>query len=298
MRFANINGRACIVSDDRALDIAAASEHALPSDPAVYTSVDHHPRLRDLGNDASEGEWVTFASEDVGPPVPRPGKVIAVALNYPSHAKESTLGTPDEPVVFSKVSSAICGPYDTVEISAEWSRIDYEAEVVVAIGAVMRDVDPAAVWSLTAGVTAGQDISDREEQFREPLRQFSYAKSYDTFAPIGPVLATVDEFPDIDDIGLVGRLDGLQVQSASTKELITNIPDLIAWISERMTLHPGDLVFTGTPAGVGNRRTPPLFLRDGMTLETEIPGVGCMRNIVRGRSPRRLDSQAKERQEA
>jgi 2,4-diketo-3-deoxy-L-fuconate hydrolase len=280
MKFANIGGRACIVREHRAMDIAAVSRGELASDPAVYTSVDRHPQLLELAHRATERDFVDFSPADVGPPVPRPGKVIAVALNYRSHAEETSRVAPDEPVVCAKVSSAICGPFDAIEVAPEWVCVDYEAEIVVVIGARLRHVNPDEVWSRLAGVTGGQDVSDRVEQFREPLRQFSFAKSYDTFAPIGPFLATIDELPDPDDVELIGWVDGLEVQHATTKELITGIPALIAWISTRMTLDPGDLVFTGTPAGVGSRRSPPLYLRAGMTLGTEIPGVGTMRNPI------------------
>ena len=134
-------------------------------------------------------------------------------------------------------------------------------------------------WSYVAGVTAGQDVSDREEQFRA-LRQFTMAKSFDTYAPIGPYLVTVDELANPDDLAIASILDGETVQSSRTADLIFSVPELIEWISRVCTLEPGDLVFTGTPSGVGDSRQPPRYLGAGMTLETTLEGVGTMRNPV------------------
>ena len=291
MKFANHSGRACIVRNDLILDIEIASGGTLSSDPAIYISVDNHAELAALA-DRCRDDFVPYSPDNLGPPVPRPGTIIAVALNYQRHADEANRTAPDQPVFFAKSSGSVCGPCDAIEIADDWQAVDYEAEVVAIVGRTTRDVPPGAVWSHLAGVTAGQDISDRAEQSREPLRQFSFAKSYDTFSPIGPVLVSIDEFSDPDNIELIGRVDGVEVQHATTSELITRIPELISQLSQRMTLEPGDLVFTGTPAGVGNRRNPQLFLRPGMTLETEIPEVGTMSNPIRERNNTHTDGSA------
>ena len=283
MKFANCAGRACIVRDDRLLDIGTASDGALSSDPAIYLAVDTHRELAALA-DLRRDDFVDYSATDLGPPVPRPGTIIAVALNYQLHADEAGRTVPDQPVFFTKSSGSVCGPTDTIQIATDWQSIDYEAEVVAVVGRRTRDVTPDDAWNHLAGLTAGQDISDRAEQSREPLRQFSFAKSYDTFSPIGPVLVSIDEFADPDDVELIGRVDGNEVQHATTKALIASIPQLISQISQRITLEPGDLIFTGTPGGVGSRRQPPLFLRPGMTLETEIPQVGKMVNRIRERT--------------
>jgi len=159
--------------------------------------------------------------------------------------------------------------------------VDYEAELVVVIGRTMRRVTAEHAWEHVAGITAGQDISDRREQRRPPLSQFSLAKSYDTFSPVGPTMATLDEFADLDAITVTGRVSGGEVQRGTTSQLIYPIAELLAWTCRYVTLEPGDLVFTGTPDGVGSRRVPPLYLAAGMVLETEIPEVGTMRNEIR-----------------
>jgi 2,4-didehydro-3-deoxy-L-rhamnonate hydrolase len=291
VKFANRAGRASIVRDDRILDIATASRGAFASDPAVYLDVGSHPALRELADQYADS-FVPFEPDELGPPVPRPGTILAVALNYQLHAAEAGRTAPDQPVLFAKASGSVCGPTATIEIDADWQSIDYEAEVVAVVGRRTRNIDPDAAWDHLAGLTAGQDVSDRAEQAREPLRQFSFAKSYDTFSPIGPLLVSIDEFPDPDNIELIGRVDGAEVQHVTTAQLITGIPALISQISHRITLEPGDLIFTGTPAGVGSRRQPPLFLRPGMTLETEIPEVGTMINPIVDRPSTRTDGRA------
>jgi 2-keto-4-pentenoate hydratase/2-oxohepta-3-ene-1,7-dioic acid hydratase in catechol pathway len=212
------------------------------------------------------------------PPVPRPTKIVAIGLNYRGHAEESGLDLPEEPVVFAKLPSALAGPTDDIVIPEGRSRVDWEAELVVVIGKRGHRIPASDAWSYVAGVTGGQDISDREEQFRA-LRQFTMAKSFDTYAPIGPVLTTVDELANPDDLAVACRLDGETVQSSRTGDLIFPVPELIAWVSRISTLEPGDLIFTGTPAGVGDGRKPPRYLAPGNVVETEIEGVGVMRNV-------------------
>jgi 2-keto-4-pentenoate hydratase/2-oxohepta-3-ene-1,7-dioic acid hydratase in catechol pathway len=158
-------------------------------------------------------------------------------------------------------------------------RVDWEAELVVCIGKGGRRIAEADAWSYVAGVTGGQDVSDREEQFRA-LRQFTMAKSFDSYAPIGPFLVTPDELANPDDLAVECRVDGEVVQSSRTSDLIFPVPALIAWISRVCTLEPGDLVFTGTPSGVGDSRQPPRYLGPGNVVETEVEGVGVMRNRV------------------
>jgi 2-keto-4-pentenoate hydratase/2-oxohepta-3-ene-1,7-dioic acid hydratase in catechol pathway len=212
--------------------------------------------------------------------VPRPPKGFGVALNYRSHAMESGRDLPTEPHLFGKMENCVCGPFDDIVVPAGRDQVDYETEVVIVFGRECAKASEADAWSYLAGVTGGQDISDRGEQFRPPVKQFTIAKTYDTFGPIGPYLVTPDELADRDAIGLVGRVDGEVVQSGSTDDLIFSVPTLVAWLSRYITFRPGDLVWTGTPGGVGEARTPPLFLRDGMIVETEIAGVGTMRNRV------------------
>ena len=281
MRLANINGRPAIIRDNRALDIADASKGAIEPRLEVLSDLSLHDELRTLAECAADADWRPFDPRGLGR-VSRPYKAIGVALNYRGHAEESNLPIPDEPSVFAKFASSVVGPYDSIVVGAGYDKIDYEAEVVVVMGAAGKHIAEADAWSYVAGVTAGQDISDRREQWRKPINQFTLPKSYDTFSPVGPYLVTVDEFADPDDIEVVGWVDDLEVQRGSTAELIFGVPALIAWLSRRVTFEPGDLIFTGTPAGCGVRRTPRLYLRDGMVVRTEVSGVGTMVNPVVG----------------
>lgn len=279
MKLANIAGRPSIVRDKRALDITVASKGEIEPRLDVLSDLSLHDELRNLADSAPEDAWQEFDPRDLGR-ISRPYKAIGVALNYRGHAEESNLPIPDEPSVFAKFASSVVGPYDSIAVPPEFDKVDYEAEVVVVMGASGKNIPEADAWSYVAGITAGQDISDRKEQWRKPINQFTLPKSYDTFSPIGPYLVTLDEFADPDDIEVVGRVDDLEVQRGRTSDLIFSVPELIAWLSKRVTFEPGDLIFTGTPAGCGVRRTPRLYLRAGMVLHTEVAGVGSMTNPV------------------
>jgi 2-keto-4-pentenoate hydratase/2-oxohepta-3-ene-1,7-dioic acid hydratase in catechol pathway len=272
VRIANVSGRAHLVVDGRLVDVEKASGGRLAADPmtliASFDSVGELP----VPDDAPPLGEVTLGS-----PVPRPSKILALGLNYRGHAEESGLQLPEEPVVFTKLPSALTGPTGDIVIPAGRTRVDWEVELVVCIGRRASRVAEADGWSCVAGVTGGQDISDREEQFRA-LRQFTMAKSFDTYAPIGPVLVTPDELANPDDIGLSCSIDDELVQSSRTSDLIFSVPELVAWISRICTLEPGDLIFTGTPAGVGDSRKPPRYLAPGHVVVSEIEGVGTMRN--------------------
>lgn len=274
MRLANVQGRAAVVLDGKLVDVEQASGGRLPSDPMVLV-----PQLEALRDLVSPDDAPSVDEVGLGPPVPRPQKIIAIGLNYRAHAEESGLPVPEEPVVFAKFPSALAGPGDDIAIPAGRVRVDWEAELVVVIGRRGKHIAADRAWAHVAGVTCGQDVSDREEQFRA-LRQFTVAKSYDSFAPIGPVLVTPDELPDPDDLAIRCRVDGEEVQSSRTSDFIFGIPALVEWCSHRLTLEPGDLIFTGTPGGVGDGRKPPRYLQPGNVVETEIEGVGLMRNRV------------------
>jgi 2,4-didehydro-3-deoxy-L-rhamnonate hydrolase len=280
MKFANASGRATLVVDGRAVDIEQASEGRIGSDPMVYADLSSHPALRDLAASVDLAEWPELDMATLGPPVPRPPKGFGVALNYRSHAIESNKDIPTEPHFFGKTENCVCGPYDEIIVPAGRDMIDYEAEMVIAFGRTCSKATEADAWSYIAGVTCGQDISDRGEQFRPPVKQFTIAKTYDTFGPTGPFLVTPDELADRDGLAVQGRIDGEVVQDGNTDDLIFSVPALVAWLSRFITFRPGDLVWTGTPGGVGEARDPQLFLRDGMILETEVEGVGTMRNPV------------------
>ena len=272
MKIANVSGRAHLVVGGRLVDVEKASGGRLSADPTALVGT-----LDQVGDLAVPDDAPALEDAVLGPPVPRPSKILAIGLNYRGHAEESGLDLPDQPIVFTKLPSALCGPTDDIVIPGGRLRVDWEAELVLAIGKRTRHVPAADAWSYVAGVTAGQDISDREEQFRA-LRQFTMAKSFDTYAPLGPVLTTTDELADPDDLHLSCAVDGETVQSSRTGDLIFPVPELIAWVSRICTLEPGDLVFTGTPSGVGDGRKPPRYLAPGMVVTTELEGVGIMRN--------------------
>jgi 2-keto-4-pentenoate hydratase/2-oxohepta-3-ene-1,7-dioic acid hydratase in catechol pathway len=272
MKIANVSGRAHLVVDGRLVDVEKASGGRLPADPTALMAT-----LDTVGELPVPDDAPPLDGASLGPPVPRPSKIIAIGLNYRGHAEESGLDLPEQPVVFAKLPSSLTGPTDDIVIPGGRSRVDWEAELVLVIGRRGRHVAEADAWAHVAGVTGGQDISDREEQFRA-LRQFTMAKSFDTYSPLGPVVTTTDELANPDDVAVSCRLDGETVQSSRTGDLIFPVPALIAWLSRICTLEPGDLVYTGTPAGVGDGRKPPRYLAPGNVVETEIEGVGSMRN--------------------
>jgi 2-keto-4-pentenoate hydratase/2-oxohepta-3-ene-1,7-dioic acid hydratase in catechol pathway len=274
MKIANVSGRAHLVVDGRLVDVEKASGGRLSADPTALVST-----LDSVGDLEVPDDAPALDGAKLGPPVPRPSKILALGLNYRAHAEESGLQPPDEPVVFTKLPSALVGSTDDIVIPEGRVRVDWEAELVVCIGRGGKRISEADAWSHVAGLTAGQDVSDREEQFRA-LRQFTMAKSFDTYAPIGPVLVTPDEVANKDDLKIETRLDGEVVQSSRTNDLIFPVAELIAWISRICTLEAGDLIFTGTPSGVGDSREPPRYLGPGNVVETEIEGIGAMRNPV------------------
>ena len=277
MRFANVSGRASLVLDGRAVDIGEATGGALSSDPMMTADLANHPALRELAAEVNPSACPALDQETLGPPVPHPGKIIALALNYRTHAAEAGLAIPTEPHVMAKFPTCICGPGDDVPIG-DLQMVDYEVELVLAVGRRGKGLAAADAWSHISGLTCGNDVSDRNEQFRPPVRQFSLAKSYDAFGPIGPTAITPDEVPNPDDLALSCRVDGEVRQQARTSDFIFDVSYLMAWLSRYVTLEVGDLIFTGTPGGVGDSMDPPSYLRDGQIVEVEIEGIGSLRN--------------------
>ena len=213
-------------------------------------------------------------------PIPRPGKVLCIGLNYRDHALETKSPIPSEPIVFSKFSSAVIGPEQQVVLPQVAHEVDYEAELVVVIGKGGKRIPLAKAWEHVAGYIVGNDVSARDWQKGRPGGQWLLGKTPDTFAPTGPYLVTADEVGDPHDLRIQLRLNGVTVQDSRTTELIFGVDQLIAHISQLVTLQPGDLIFTGTPPGVGAARQPPLFLKAGDVMEVEIEHVGVLRNPV------------------
>jgi 2-keto-4-pentenoate hydratase/2-oxohepta-3-ene-1,7-dioic acid hydratase in catechol pathway len=212
------------------------------------------------------------------PPIPPPEKIICIGLNYLDHAIETGAEPPTEPVVFSKFNTALVGHGDAIELPSISSEVDYEAELVVVIGKVARHVSVDAALSYVAGYTCGHDVSARDWQKGRPGGQWLLGKSFDTFAPVGPVLVTADEIPDPSNLTVRMYLGDEKVQESTTQQLIFSIPQLIAHLSTIMTLKPGDLIFTGTPPGVGAARKPPRFLQNGDVCTVEVPQIGRLTN--------------------
>jgi 2-keto-4-pentenoate hydratase/2-oxohepta-3-ene-1,7-dioic acid hydratase in catechol pathway len=205
-----------------------------------------------------------------------PRQTFGVGLNYRDHAAESGLAEPEVPLVFTKFPTSITGPRATVTLPSAY--VDWEAELVAVIGARAQHVKSADAWSHVAGLTVGQDLSERRVQLAGPAPQFSLGKSYPGFGPIGPAIVTLDEITAVDNLEISCLLDDEVLQKGRTSDLIFSIPELVEHISAICPMLPGDLIFTGTPAGVGGARTPNRFLTPGSVLITAIEGIGELRN--------------------
>lgn len=223
----------------------------------------------------------THALDDVAllhPVVPR--KILAIGLNYRSHAEESELDIPPVPVVFAKFPSSLIGHGQDIVIPREETRPDFEGELAVVIGKRTYRADQDSALEAIGGITAVHDVSGRRAQLETPLRQFTLGKSFDTFTPIGPSIASMDDV-DLTDVRVKTTVSGEVMQDASTADLIFPVADIIVYLSQGITLEPGDVIATGTPGGVGDSRKPPRYLREGDVVEIEVGGVGTLRNPVR-----------------
>lgn len=280
MRIANLSGRPHLITGSLAVDVEQASSGRFGADPqAVY---ERWAEFRAWAAGAELPPGTPFDVADLGAPSPAPRQVIAAGLNYRDHAKESGLGLPDTmPPVFTKFPSCVTGPVTDVALPPGGHN-DWEIELVVVIGARAHRVSEEAAWDHVAGLTAGQDLSERITQLQGPAPQFSLGKSFPGFAPTGPWLVTPDELDDPDDLGLLCTLNGEQVQKNRTGELIFPVSELIARLSAVLPLLPGDLMFTGTPSGVGLGRQPQRWLAPGDELVSSIEGIGELRQRFTG----------------
>jgi 2-keto-4-pentenoate hydratase/2-oxohepta-3-ene-1,7-dioic acid hydratase in catechol pathway len=271
--LANVAGRAALVSDGNWFDIARISGGTLGPDPlAALADPAALAGLADgLGGHTPDG---ALADAVLGAPVPRPGKTFGIGLNYQTHADEASMEVPTSPVVFTKFPSCIVGPHDDVQMRSD--RCDYEGELVVVIGPGGKDIDEADAWNHVAGLTVGQDISDRAVQLASKPPHFDLGKSFDTFGPTGPVVVSVDQFADPTALRLRTLVNGEVRQDDTTANLIFPVATLVSYLSRIVTLHPGDLIFTGTPSGVGMVQKK--WLADGDIVTTEIEGIGTMTN--------------------
>jgi 2-keto-4-pentenoate hydratase/2-oxohepta-3-ene-1,7-dioic acid hydratase in catechol pathway len=276
MRIANLCGRLVLVTaGPAAVDVERASGGRFGPDPqAIYDDWD---AFSTWARSADLSGATRFAVADLRAPVPRPRQLLAIGLNYREHARESGFRVPEAPtVLFTKWVSCLTGPVSEVALPAG-GHTDWEVELVVAIGRTARNVSEADGWDHVAGLTVGQDLSERIGQMSGPSPQFSLAKSLPGFGPTGPWLATPDEFEDRDDLELGCSINGEQMQKGRTRDLIFSVPAMIAALSRQIPLLPGDLLFTGTPAGVGAGRDPQRWLKPGDELVSHVTGIGELR---------------------
>jgi acylpyruvate hydrolase len=216
---------------------------------------------------------------EIGAPVPRPGKIICIGLNYRDHARESGMAIPKSPIVFSKFSSCAIAAQQPILLPRASQQVDYEAELAFVVGRRAKNVKSADALDYVLGYTNFNDVSARDFQFADG--QWQRGKSCDTFAPMGEFIATTGEIADPNNLQIQFRLNGETLQNSNTRELIFKIPELVEFLSASITLEPGDVIATGTPPGVGFARKPPVFMRDGDTAEVEIEGLGVLSNSVK-----------------
>jgi 2-keto-4-pentenoate hydratase/2-oxohepta-3-ene-1,7-dioic acid hydratase in catechol pathway len=272
--------RACGVWQGEYADVNAA-------DPESPSSV---KGLLELGPAGQERAWEALArggtrydpaTARLLAPIPDPRKIICLGLNYRDHAAESGMDIPTEPILFSKYPSSLVGHQAEIVLPSVSDQVDYEAELVIVVGRKGRHIPREQAMEYVAGYTVGHDVSARDWQLNKPGKQWMAGKTFDTFAPVGPELVSRDEVPDPHALGIRLRLNGQTMQDSSTSQLIFRVDEVIAYLSKIMTLEPGDLIFTGTPPGVGMARKPPVWLKPGDVVEVEIDRLGTLRNTVK-----------------
>lgn len=277
MRIVNAAGRLMLeVAPGRGIDVERASNGRFGADVShLYDRWDE--LVSWVRHELPDVPTIEIVAEEIGPPSPRPRQVFAVGLNYRQHASEAGLDLPTAPVIFTKFPSSVTGPCGVINLPR--GPIDYEVELVAVVGRIASRVRAERALGHLAGLTIGQDLSDRELQIAGPApQQFNLAKSFPRFSPTGPALVTLDEFDDPNDIAIECEVNGEQVQSARTGDMIFSLSEIVEYLSSIVTLFPGDLIFTGTPSGVGWARSPRLLLGDGDTLVTTAAGIGQMRH--------------------
>ena len=284
MRFATIQTasgqRSVLLRLNRYVDLHA-TDPSLPS--SLRELLEAGPAaLKAAERAAEQKNAVTHEAGRVKllPPIPDPRKIVCVGLNYRDHAAESGAPIPKDPVLFSKYATALIGHEEAIILPASSKEVDYEAELVIVVGRRGRHLTEEQAWDHVAGYTIGHDVSARDWQLKKDGKQWMVGKTFDTFAPTGPVLVTTDEIPDPHNLAIRLRLNGQVMQDSNTKQMIFNVGQVVSYLSQVFTIEPGDLIFTGTPPGVGFARKPPVFLKGGDVTEVEIEGLGVLRNPV------------------
>lgn len=285
-KVTDVTERVGVLTEKAVVDLqTAAQDSGISAKPvATMISLLHGgdammQQARKLAAAPSARSLVPLSNVQLLPPIPRPGKIVAVGLNYRDHAMESGAKQPPSiPILFAKFPNSITGPEDSIVLPVGNPQVDWEAELAVVIGQRGKAIPAAKAYDYIAGYMPLNDVSAREWQFGD--KQWVRGKSPDTFCPIGPHLTTRDEVPDPHVLGICSRVNGETMQHSSTSKLIFNVPYLIAFISAAITLEPGDIIATGTPEGVGTFRKPPIFLKPGDVVEIEIERLGILRNPV------------------
>ena len=276
MRIASRLGRAVIVEGNLCADIANASKGAVGH--RIDDLYQNWPGFVQWAAESAPAPDQPFEISELDAPVQRPRQVFGIGLNYLDHAAESGVTVPSSATVFTKFPTCLVGPTAAVELPS--TTVDWEVELVVVIGRTADRVSEHDAWDYVAGLTVGQDISERTVQLAGPVPQFSLGKSYRTFGPIGPWLVTPDDLERRDDLELQCSVSGRVLQKGRTGQMVFSVSELIAQISQVCPMLPGDLVFTGTPPGVGMARKPQEFLQPGTTLISEIEGIGKLTNPI------------------
>lgn len=275
IRLANLSGRSVLLDGGRCLDVEKRSNGRFPADPTA--AVHQWDALAQWGAGLRPGDFDATCDESkLGPPVPRPAKIFAVGLNYRSHAAEAKLPEPKQPMIFTKFQNCLTGPRGDVVLPSTF--VDWEVELVVVIGRAGRRIAAAKALEHVAGYSVGQDISDRMLQFSDNPPQFSMGKSIDGFGPVGPAVVSLDAFKDPNDLFLTCDIGDQRMQDSRTSDLVFGVPVLVEFLSRHCTLEPGDLIFTGTPSGVGSAQNPRRYLQPGEVITSEIEGVGTLVN--------------------
>ncbi|MCC7484840.1 MAG: fumarylacetoacetate hydrolase family protein [Burkholderiales bacterium] len=272
-----------VLKGHRVIDLAAAGLPAGADGDLLEIARGGNGALDRVRNALDDGGARSYALSDVEvlPPIRQPSKIVAIGLNYADHCKETGLAVPAAPVPFSKFTSSVCGPHDDIVWPVSVTReVDYEVELGVVIGRRARDVAERDALDYVMGYTVVNDVSARDLQFLGP-KQWDRSKSLDTFCPWGPYIVTRDEIPDPHVLRLRTLLNGREMQNSTTGNMIFGVPAIITFLSRGTTLLPGDLIATGTPSGVGFRRTPAVFLKEGDECVCEVQGIGALRNRAR-----------------
>ena len=275
-KLANIEGRAALVEGDYYYDLETISNGKFNNDTS--NALTNLVGLSELSEDLSKSEPSGLLHDiKIDAPISAPKNCYAVGLNYRNHAEEAGMDIPSVPMVFTKHTTCLVGPNSTIEMRSD--HVDYEAELVVVIGKSGKDIQKDNAWDHVAGLCAGQDISDRTVQFSSNPPQFNLGKSFDTFGPMGPYLVSPDGLQDKESLEIECKVNQEVRQKDNTNDLIFDVPSIISYLSEIVTLNTGDIIFTGTPGGVGIMEGK--FLKDGDVLSTSIEGIGTLENVCK-----------------